>query len=434
MTANLTGLILIVDDTLINLDAISTVLSDAGYEIAIATTGERALHHLQRRSPDLILLDVMMPGMDGFETCKRIKADPKSCDIPIIFMTSLTDINSKIQGFQCGAVDYITKPFQEQEVLARVSNHLQLRLLTQNLEKQVTQQTASLRIAKEALEKANISKCSFLSTMSKEIRTPINAILQLTTSLQEEIYGKLNAQQIEELQKIDSNGAYLLSLINNTLKLANIESGQFKPNFAPTAVDDLCRSCLVAIQAQADKKNIILTLNIESQLPKISIDEHQIRQVIINLLSNALKFTSAGRITLSITKGRLTNRENISCLRIAITDTGIGIAPENIKQLFQPFVQIHSPSKEQPEGTGLGLILVKQIVELHGGQVSINSIKAMGSCFTIELPSNELAPISSPLSIHQSDSLDNSKIDSNSSKTPNLAYETIGKQEISLNC
>jgi signal transduction histidine kinase len=386
MTTKLTGLILIVDDTPVNLDAISTVLNDAGYEIAIATSGEKALEHLKRRSPDLILLDVRMPGIDGFETCERIKANSKTCNIPIIFMTSLIDISNKVKGFNCGAVDYISKPFQEQEILARVRTHIQLRLLTQNLEQQVAEQTASLRTANEALEKANISKRSFLATMSQEIRTPIDDILRLTERLQEQKSGTLNAQQIDDLAKIERNGNHLLSLINNTLKLANIESGQLKLNLDPIEIEDLSRSCLVAIQSQADKKNIKLIANIEPNLPQLSIDERHMRQVIINLLNNAVKFTSAGSVTLNVTKAMLTDSENTPCIRIAIADTGIGIAPENIKQLFQPFVQISNLLGERHEGNGLGLILAKQLVELHHGQISVYSMENVGSCFTIELP------------------------------------------------
>ena len=401
MTTKLTGLILIVDDTPVNLDAISTVLNDAGYEISVATSGERALQTLQRQSPDLILLDVRMPGIDGFETCERIKANPKTCHIPIIFMTSLIDINNKIKGFNCGAVDYISKPFQEQEILARVRTHIQLRLLTQNLEQQVAAQTASLRIANEALENANISKRSFLSTMSKEIRKPIDNMLRLTEWLQEQKSGILNVQQVDDLAKIESNGNQLLSLINNTLKLANIESGQLKLDRDKIAIEDLCRSCLVAIQSLADRKNIKLTLNIEPNLPLTSIDEPQMGQIIINLLNNAVKFTSIGSVTLSVTKAMLTDRENISCIRIAIADTGIGISPENIKQLFQPFVQIPNVLGDRPEGNGLGLILAKQIVELHGGRISVYSIENVGSCFTIELPTCDLPQISPTVQIPQ---------------------------------
>ncbi len=388
MTAKLTGRILVVDDTPINLDAISTVLSDAGYEVAVATSGERALQNLQRRSPDLILLDVMMPGIDGFETCDRIKANPKTCNIPIVFMTSLVDVHNKIKGFNCGAVDYIGKPFQEQEILARVKTHIQLRRLNQNLEQQVAEQTASLRATKEALEQANIAKKSFLSTMSKEIRTPIDRILRLTERLQEQPDGALGNQQVEDLEKIERNGNQLLSLISNTLKLANIESGELKLDLDLIAIEDLCRSCLVAIQSLADRKNIKLIFNIEPNLPKVSIDELQMRQVILNLLNNALKFTSIGYVTLSVSKAILTDRANISCIRVAIDDTGIGISPDNIQQLFQPFVQIPDLLGNRPEGNGLGLILAKQIVELHGGQISIRSTENVGSWFTIELPTN----------------------------------------------
>jgi signal transduction histidine kinase len=383
VNTKLTGRILVVDDTPVNLDAISTVLIDAGYEVAVATSGERALQNLQRRSPDLILLDVMMPGIDGFETCDRIKADPKTCNIPIVFMTSLVDVNNKIKGFDCGAVDYIGKPFQEKEILARVKTHIQLRRLNQNLEQQVAEQTASLRTTTEA-------------TMSREIRTPIDRILRLTERLQEQIDGTLCTEQIEDLEKIERNGNQLLSLIAHTLKLANIESGELKLDLDPIDIEDLCKSCLLAVKSKADKKNIQSILNVEPNLPKISIDEFQMRQVILNLLNNAIKFTSIGSVTLSVTTRKLADRENISCVRIEVADTGIGIAPENIKQLFQPFVQIPDVLGDRPEGNGLGLILAKQIVELHGGQLSFCSLENMGSCFTIDLPINERSQISSP--------------------------------------
>ncbi len=430
MTTQLTGLILIVDDTPVNLDTISTVLNDAGYEIAIATSGEKALQLLQRRSPDLILLDVRMPGIDGFETCQRIKANPKTCDIPVIFMTSLIDINNKIKGFSCGAVDYISKPFQEQEILARVKTHINLHLLTQNLEQQVAQQTASLRIANEALTNANISKRSFLLTMSKEIRTPINTILRLTERLQEQTTGIFNAQQVEDLADIDRNGNQLFALINNTLKLANIESGELQLEIDPIDIEELCKSCLLAIKAQAEKKNIELILNIESPIPPISIDERHIRQIIINLLNNAVKFTTVGSVTLSVTTGQLTDQENIPCVRMAIADTGIGIASENIKQLFQPFVQINDALGERPEGNGLGLILAKQIVELHGGQISVYSIENVGSCFTIELPAGELSQISPPIAKLQPYHLDNSEIDFNNFESLELVIGGVNKASI----
>jgi len=142
MTKSLTGFILIVDDNPTNLDVISESLSNKGYKVAIATSGERALQQVERKPPDLILLDIMMPGIDGFETCRRLKANPRTCHIPIIFMTALTDTDNKVQALNLGAVDYVTKPFQEQEVMARLKTHLELHYLTQNLAQQVAKKTA----------------------------------------------------------------------------------------------------------------------------------------------------------------------------------------------------------------------------------------------------------------------------------------------------
>src|SRR4028119_209791 len=150
------GLILVVDDTPANLEVVCETLSDAGYEVATAIDGDRALKRVQAYPPALILLDVQMPGIDGFETCKRLKADPKTASIPIIFMTALSDADSKVKGFHLGAVDYITKPFQEQEVLARVKTHLQLRQLTKNLEQRVAEQTADLEAALTQLQQSQL--------------------------------------------------------------------------------------------------------------------------------------------------------------------------------------------------------------------------------------------------------------------------------------
>jgi signal transduction histidine kinase len=382
MKANLTGLILIVDDTPTNLDILSEALSDAGYDVAIATSGERALQQLQRRSPDLILLDVMMPGIDGFETCQRLKANPITSDIPVIFMTALADETNKIKGFEYGAIDYITKPFQEREILARVSTHLQLRLLTQNLEQQVLSQTASLRAAKEAAETANLVKSAFLSTMSHELRTPLNAILGMAEILAEEVYGAINQQQRRSVQTIQHSGEHLLALINDILDLATLEAKQVLLNLTPVSIAVLCQSSLDSIAQPASQKSLDLELKIEPHIPDLLLDNQRIRQVLTNLLNNAIKFTpQGGKITLEVFQNSLG-------IQIVVTDTGIGIDPAKIEQLFQPFLQLDSALNRKYEGTGVGLAVVKQIVELHGGKVGVSSEVNRGSRFTIDLPIN----------------------------------------------
>ncbi|NEP39087.1 MAG: response regulator [Okeania sp. SIO2G4] len=385
------GLILIIDDIPENLDVLSETLSVVGYDVAIATNGKRAFKQLERKLPDLILLDITMPDIDGFEICKKLKSHHTTCNIPIIFITALADTKNKIKGFELGAVDYITKPFQEQEVLARVNTHMQLRRLTQNLEQQVALKVFSLEQAKQTAETANRTKNQFLANMSHELRTPLNAILGITEGLQEEIFGSINEQQMKAIQTVESSGRHLLELINDILDLAKIESGQLELNFTLTTVSSLCQSSLAFIKQLAEKKRIQLEMKLPQNLPELFVDERRIRQVLINLLNNAVKFTSDGgciSLEVQVNRQQFDSKANKfkKFLRIAVIDTGIGIAPQNLKKLFQPFVQIDSSLNRHYQGTGLGLALVKRIVEHHGGQVGVTSEIGVGSCFTIDLP------------------------------------------------
>jgi signal transduction histidine kinase len=378
---NQTGLILIVDDTPINLDAISETLSDAGYDVAIATSGERALQIVQRQPPDLILLDIMMPGIDGFATCQLLKADPQTCDIPVIFMTAMSDVNNKTKGFDYGAVDYITKPFQEQEVLSRVKTHLQLRALTQNLAQQVAIKTVELQLATTAAEAANHAKSAFLSAIGHELRTPLNAIFGMTQGLQSGSFGAILAQQQSAIQTIDRSSKHLLELINDLLDLASTEAGKIELNCQPTLVSRLCKSALSEVQSPATKKRIQLELKMSADLPDLIVDERRTRQVLTELLGNAVKFTPVGgRVTLDV------SLLSPNSIRMAIIDTGIGIAPANISKLFQNFIQIDDSLNRSYEGMGIGLALVKRIVEYHSGKVGLTSKLGVGSCFTIDLP------------------------------------------------
>jgi len=383
------GLILIVDDTPANLDVLSETLSAVGYDVAIATTGERSLKQVQRRSPDLILLDITMPDMDGFEVCKKLKANPATRNIPVIFITALTDTENKIKGFELGAVDYITKPFQELEVLARVKTHLQLRRLTQNLEQEVALKVFSLEQAKQAAEAANKAKSLFLANMTHELRTPLNAVLGITEGLQDRVFGNINEEQMKALQTIESSGSHLLELINDILDVTKIESGQLELNCTPTAVAPLCQCSLAFIKQFAEKKHIQLKTKLPQNLPELLIDERRIRQVLINLLNNAVKFTpECGSVSLEVEASPLNQNatDSQNFLRIAVIDNGIGIAPENLNKLFKPFVQIDSSLNRQYQGTGLGLSLVKRIVDYHSGQVGVTSEVGVGSCFTVDLP------------------------------------------------
>ena len=265
-----------------------------------------------------------------------------------------------------------------------------------------------LAISNEELAHATRLKDEFLANMSHELRTPLNAILGMSEALQEQVFGTINQEQKESLETIASSGKHLLELINDILDVAKIESGQVEIDCSQTSIAELCQSSLPFVKQQALRKRIHLELKIAPNLPELFIDVRRIRQALINLLSNAIKFTpERGRVSLAVSlqqnPAKSTNEitsEIMSEIRFAVTDTGIGISPDNLQKLFQPFVQIDGALNRQNSGTGLGLALVKSIVEMHKGTVSVTSEMGVGSCFTIALPC-ENSSIPSPIFTNQ---------------------------------
>jgi signal transduction histidine kinase/CheY-like chemotaxis protein len=260
------------------------------------------------------------------------------------------------------------------------------------------QAEAQLQITNAELVRANRLKDEFLANMSHELRTPLNAILGMTEGLQEKVFGTINSEQLKALQTIERSSSHLLSLINDILDLAKIGAGQLELDCSAIAVSSLCNSSLAFIKQQALNKRIQLESKLPSHLPALLVDERRVRQVLINLLNNAVKFTpEGGQIILEATPLSPAPQSTDSLvspfLELAVIDTGIGIAAENIDKLFQPFIQIDGALNRQYEGTGLGLSLVKRLVELHGGQVGVTSEIGVGSRFTITLPCTESQPI-----------------------------------------
>ncbi|HEY9616292.1 MAG TPA: response regulator [Microcoleaceae cyanobacterium] len=288
----------------------------------------------------------------------------------------------------------------EAQLLQQIANQLAVAIQQASLveqlqqeQQQLSERNHQLAISNEELARMTRLKDEFLANMSHELRTPLNAILGMTEGLLDTVFGDVNQKQIKALKTVERSGSHLLELINDILDVAKIESGQLELDCSSTSIALLCQSSLSLIKQQALKKQIQLEINLEPNLPQLYIDERRIRQVLINLLANAVKFTlEGGRVKLEVSyqQGAVgTDSELGICqdwLHIAITDTGIGIASKDISKLFQPFIQIDSALNRNYEGTGLGLALVKRLVELHGGYVSVTSQVGVGSCFTIALP------------------------------------------------
>jgi PAS domain S-box-containing protein len=319
------------------------------------------------------------------------------CDRPRYWQTWESNLLQQISNQLAIAI-------QQADLFEQLQNELSDRQQTQQHLTEINQRLAE---SNEELARATRLKDEFLANMSHELRTPLNAILGMTEGMQEQVFGKTSSAQIKALQTIERSGSHLLELINDILDVAKIESGQIDLEYSIVSVESLCQSSLTFIRQQALKKSIQLKNKLSPNLPELNVDERRIRQVLINLLNNAVKFTpEGGNITLEVSYQPLSATPEIlssapvdnllqsdlsGYIHIAISDTGIGIAPENISKLFQPFVQIDSALNRQYQGTGLGLALVKRIVEMHGGKVMLSSVLGSGSCFTVILPCAELA-------------------------------------------
>lgn len=258
-------------------------------------------------------------------------------------------------------------------------------------EEQLYHINEQLALANADLARATRLKDEFLANMSHELRTPLNAILGMSEALQEGIFGDINERQTDAIALVERSGKHLLELINDILDLSKIESGKLELNVSPVSIQSLCDSSLIFVRQMAYKRNIQLNSCIPPDIGNIEADERRLRQVLINLLNNAIKFTTdGGCVTLDVSRHTADQDEHEpigqSWVLFAVIDTGIGIAPENFNKLFQPFVQIDSSLNRQYSGTGLGLSLVHRIAELHGGDVTVRSELGQGSCFTVRIP------------------------------------------------
>ncbi len=376
--------ILVVDDTPENLVLMSNLLKD-DYKVRIVTGGEKALKiALSDSPPDLILLDIMMHGMDGYEVCRRLKHDPRTMNIPVIFLTAKAEVEDEKKGLELGAVDYITKPVSPPIVMARVKNHLALKASADLL----AQKNLELGSARSVADKANLAKSEFLSSMSHELRSPLNAILGFAQLMESESPPPTSAQK-ESLDLILQSGWHLLTLINEILDLAKVESGQVPLSEEPVSLAEVMLECQGMTDPQAQQRGIDMRFPQFNTPYFVNADRTRLKQVLINLLSNAIKYNRP-RGTIEVICAQSTPGRT----RVSIRDTGEGLYPEQLAQLFQPFNRLGQEGGAE-EGTGIGLVMAKRLVELMGGKIGVESTLGTGSVFWFELISvaaPELSP------------------------------------------
>jgi len=378
--------ILIIDDNPTNLGVLAGYLKTYNFQIITARSGQKGIENALMTHPDLILLDVMMPDIDGFETCRRLKADQHTREIPVIFITALQNVENKVKGFASGGVDYLTKPFQEEEVLARIRTHLQLQAQKQQIQQYAQELEQAKELAEAAqkiAEKANHAKSTFLANMSHELRSPLNAILGFAQVMSRS--ETLPPEHREHLAIIRRSGDHLLMVINQILDLSKIEAGHITPDVEEVDVHHLLDEVYDLFRLRAEQKGLRFGFSRSPGTPRrIYTDAVKLRQVLINLLNNALKFTQQGSVTLRVAPEKNGEAGGRVSLHFDIEDTGPGIAPEELAQVFEPFVQT-AAGRQAHEGTGLGLPISQKFVQLLGGDITVKSEMGVGTLFAFTM-------------------------------------------------
>ena len=355
-------IILIVDDVPKNIQVLGTLLNKIDCELAVAMNGQQALDTVKKIMPDLILLDIMMPIMDGHEVCRRLKSDNITSDIPIIFLTAKIETEDIVKGFEMGAVDYVTKPFIGRELVARVKTHLEYVQIKNSLKDEVA------------------SKNKFLSIISHDLRSSFGIVSSFVNLIRENRNSLSNDEIDDFLNDINKTTKNTLDLLENLLNWAKAQTGIIKIEPEKFELKKVVNELILASKKASDKKLIELTSEIDENISEVFADKNMTLLVIRNLLSNAIKFTpNKGKV-----KVKAENTDD--AVKISVIDTGVGIASEKVEKIFDINQKVSTHGTEMEEGNGLGLILCKEFVIQNNGEIGIESEEKSGTTVWFTLP------------------------------------------------
>jgi two-component system sensor histidine kinase/response regulator len=381
---SLDACVLVVDDNPTNLSILVDLLRDVGMRVLVATDGESAIEQVKYIKPDLILLDVMMPEIDGFETCQRLKSNPETIKIPIIFMTALSETVDKVRGFALGAVDYVTKPFEHEEVLARIHSHVTIAKQREMIESQNLILQTEISDRKRAEEALTI----FLHAVSHDLRNPITGLLMVlenlaktATSPQSDICLPKNT-----LERMRQSGDRQLALINSLLESHGNDVHGMIIHRQSISIEKVIQSTIDDLQSLIEKEASKIDLQIPSDLPPINVDPSQICRVFQNLIANAIKHNPPQlEITISAAMVEVNAQKAMLC---TIADNGGGITSAQSEHLFQLYTQDRTDMQlnRRSLSVGLGLYICRQIVQAHGGEIGATGSINVGSSFWFTIP------------------------------------------------
>jgi signal transduction histidine kinase len=382
--------ILIVEDDPATIKLMEAQLGDEGYAIDSVRDGGRAADKVSETLPDLVLLDIMLPKKSGFEVCKQIKSNEATRTIPVLMVTALTDMESRVKGIAVGADDFLSRPVDKAELVARVKSLLRIGNLNKELAKgqlsarktdeKLEMQQRVLRSMSTQLMQASHLKYEFIVSMSHALRTPLNVIIGFSEMLQDGLVGELNKRQEKYVQNIRESGRELHQLISHVVDVFKIDTGKVPLETTEFQLQDVIESALTAYESTALHKGITVTVNVAPDVLRICADPQKLSTVLDNLFSNAFKFTPEGG------QVEIIAEEKKDRVWICVADSGCGFAPEDCERIFLEFYTIPGAGGSAGTGSGLGLTIAKKLVMMHGGDIWAESEEGAGARFMITLP------------------------------------------------